>query len=59
MAVGGNTSRQSSNLLIIENDEKVKSDFDDAREKPNSLIPTPITREELKVGVKDGYFVVT
>ena len=43
MAVGGNTSRQSSNLLIIENDEKVKSDFDDAGEKPNSTIPIPIT----------------
>ena len=44
MAVGGNMSRQSSNFLRIENDEKVESDFDDARDKPDSLIPTPITR---------------
>ena len=36
-------NENSTSYLYIENDEKVKSGFDDAREQPNSLNPTPIT----------------
>ena len=43
MAFGGNESRPSSNFLMSENDEKVESNFDDARDEPDSMIPTPIT----------------
>ena len=40
---GSIMSRLSTSDLCDENDEKVKSDFDDAREQPNSLNPIPIT----------------
>ena len=36
-------NENSTSDLYNENDEKVKSGFDDAREQPNSLNPTPIT----------------
>ena len=44
MVHSGNMSRRSSDFLINENDEKVESNFDDARDEPDSTIPTTITR---------------
>ena len=41
MALGGILSRQYSNNLTNENDEKVESDFVDARDEPESTNPIP------------------
>ena len=40
--IGGNLSRSASNFESFENDERVSSDFDDAREQPESNIPISI-----------------
>ena len=40
---GTNMSRLSTSDLNDENDEKVESDFDDARDEPESTNPKPIT----------------
>ena len=47
MASGGNLSRQSSNILENENDDKVESDFVDARDEPESTIQIPNSRCEI------------